>query len=266
MGADLESFDPRAARVVLRLLDLQARYHRLEVRGLERIPDGPALIVGNHSGGAAPVDALFLPRYYDRFGLHEPLHVLAHEFFFKLPSVSRLLAKVGIIAANPESARRALKQGRRVLVFPGSDLDSMRPFRDRKKVILARHQGFARLALATRVPVVPLATAGAHEGFVILAQGKSVMQALGGVRALRWHSFPVALCVPYGIAVGPICYLPYVPLPAKIVVEAGAPIAPDRFDDLPESARISALYTATEEGLQAMMDALYASRRFPVVG
>ena len=31
-------------------------WHRSEVRGLERLPDGGALLVSNHSGGAFPMD------------------------------------------------------------------------------------------------------------------------------------------------------------------------------------------------------------------
>ena len=44
-------------------------YHRPEVRGLERLPDGPALLVGNHSGGTMIVDTFaFSFEFYARFG------------------------------------------------------------------------------------------------------------------------------------------------------------------------------------------------------
>ena len=47
------------------------------------------------------------------------------------------------------SARHALDAGHCVLVYPGSDHDVFRPFRDRHKVVLAGRKGFLKLALQT---------------------------------------------------------------------------------------------------------------------
>ena len=45
-------------------------YFRAEVEGLENIPDdGPALLVGNHSGGTLIADTfVFAQHFYDHFG------------------------------------------------------------------------------------------------------------------------------------------------------------------------------------------------------
>ena len=60
--------------------DKLARYHRLEVRGLDNIPlDGPALLVGNHNGGLNPVDGLWLVHYYRSCGYDRPIYILAHD-------------------------------------------------------------------------------------------------------------------------------------------------------------------------------------------
>jgi hypothetical protein len=49
--------------------------------------------------------------------------------------------------------------------------------------LLARfvgRQGYARLAMETGAPIVPLVTAGAHESFMVLGQGRRIaLQARG---------------------------------------------------------------------------------------
>jgi len=254
----LDRFDPRWVRRALRLLEPQARYHRLEVRGLERIPEGPALLVGNHSGGGTPVDALLLTRYYRDLGTERPVRVMAHQFFFEHMGLAGPLARLGVLPASREYARAALDRGDRVLTFPGTDYDALRPFTDRDRVVLAGHQGFARLAIDAGVPVVPVASAGGHEGFFVMHQGLELAKRLGVDRRFRWHSFPLILCLPYGLAVGPMAYLPYLPLPAKITIEVGAPIAP--------RGSAEDLYQETEGRLQELVTGLYQERRYPVLG
>ena len=58
-----------------------------------------------------------------------------------------------------------------MLVYPGSDLDTFRPFRDRDKIVLGGRKGFLELALRERVPIVPVVTAGTHEQIIVLTRG-----------------------------------------------------------------------------------------------
>lgn len=246
----------RAARV----MSLQAAWHRLALRGMDEVPPGAALLVGNHNGGANPVDGLFLIEWYRRRGMSDPVYVLAHEFFFKHLRLSPLLARLGVIRADPAVAARRLREGAKVLVFPGGDVDSLRPWSARHEVRFAGREGYARLAMETGAPVVPVVSAGAHESFVVLSQGIGVARALGSARWLRFKSFPVTVSVPWGLGVGPMAFLPYVPLPAKVTVEFGAPIDPAMH---PDAASLAA---AVESVMGARLRALYAERRWPVVG
>ena len=90
------ALDPRWMAHASRVLALQAAWHRLEVRGMERVPRGPALLVGNHNGGANPVDGLFLIEWYRQRGMTDPVYVLAHEFFFRRLGLTALAARFGI--------------------------------------------------------------------------------------------------------------------------------------------------------------------------
>lgn len=264
----IPSPDPTALAWAIRVFSAQVAWHRLEVRGLERIPRGPALLVGNHNAGAAVIDELFLVHYYRERGFDEPIHVLAHDFFFETLRAGSLLSKIGVIPANRRSAEEVLRHGGKVLVYPGTDHDSLRPFASRAKVRLHGHRGFAKLAVDCGVPIVPVATAGAHEAMIVLAQGKAIARTIGLPRLVRWHSFPVALNLPWGLAVGPIAYLPYVPFPAKVTIEIGAPI--DTHALVSEAHRradaIDQTYRRTESALGEMLARLYAERRLPIVG
>lgn len=141
--------------------------------------------------------------------MDEPVYVLAHEVFFEHQRLGPVLARLGVIRAAPAEAARALRAGAKVLVFPGSDTDSLRPWSARREVRFGGHEGFARLARETGVPVVPVVNAGAHECLVVLTQGRRIAEALGMPRWARYRSFPVALVLPWGLCVGPMAYLPY---------------------------------------------------------
>jgi 1-acyl-sn-glycerol-3-phosphate acyltransferase len=254
------ALDARWMAHAARVMSLQAAWHRLALRGMDEVPRGAALLVGNHNGGANPVDGLFLIEWYRRRGMSDPVYVLAHEFFFKHLRLTPLLARLGVIRAALGEAARRLREGAKVLVFPGGDVDSLRPWSARHEVRFVGRQGYARLAMETGAPIVPVVTAGAHESFVVLRQGRGVARAVGIARWLRFKSFPVTLSVPWGLCVGPMAFLPYVPLPAKVTVEFGAPIEPAQHPDA------ASLAGAVESVMGARLRALYAERRWPVVG
>ena len=62
-------------------------YFRAEVRGMDNVPArGPALLVGNHSGGTLVVDTFVFARaFYDHFGADREFYQLAHDLVFKVP-------------------------------------------------------------------------------------------------------------------------------------------------------------------------------------
>jgi len=251
----------------VRGFDLLARYHRLEVRGLERIPRGPALLVGNHNGGLNPVDGLFLVHYYRRFGYDRPIYILAHDMLFRVPSVARTLESIGIVPAHRDTAQRVLEAGEKVLVFPGGDIENLRPFSDRRRVVLGGRQGFCRLALRTGVPIIPVVGAGNHEILVVLSQGRRLARAIGADRLARVHSLPLIFALPWGLLFGPMAALPYLPLPAKITVQLGHPIEPAAWEGMDHPAELAdQLYLEVEQTMQYMLDELYGQRLLPVFG
>ncbi|CAG1771631.1 partial Anthranilate synthase component 1, partial [uncultured bacterium] len=59
------------------------RYFRVSVRGFERVPPAPVMMVSNHSGGTTVLDAWgFGWAWYRHFGTSRPIHPAAHEIEF----------------------------------------------------------------------------------------------------------------------------------------------------------------------------------------
>lgn len=260
----LGHFDPPFVRgLIARFGPAVRAYFRAEVSGLERVPAGRAMIVGNHNAGITfPEPFLFGAAWYERPEV-EPLHFLTHDAMLGLPGLGRLLRRLGSVRASPENAHRILASDRKLVVFPGGDYEGFRPYRERHRVDFGGRTGFARLALQTGAPIVPLACVGGHETFVVLRRGERLARLLRADRLLRSKAWPVMLTVPWGLTVGPIFHLP---LPAKCVLEVGEPIPPAAAGPGSPGEREAALSRLVTARLQAMVDRLAARRRLPVLG
>ena len=253
---------PESISKALPVLRVLSHYFRAEVRGLDKIPSGPALLVGNHSGGMGSPDFVFTVSFLSRFGVSAPLFILGHRLFTNAPLLGRFLRRFGIVAATARNATRILRDGGKVLIYPGADLDSLRPFKDRKKIKFGGQTGFIRIALLAGVPIVPIVTAGSHETFFVAAQGIRVAEWLKLDRLLGLRTFPIVFCLPWILTVGPLSLVPYWPLPAKVTVQVGEPISIGE----EEGGDLEAACWRVHGAMQAMLDALYARRRFHVLG
>ena len=73
---DLTARDETWVKRVLPVLKLVAKtYFRSEVRGMDKVPDGGALLVSNHSGGLMAFDVPVISvAFADEFGADRPLY------------------------------------------------------------------------------------------------------------------------------------------------------------------------------------------------
>jgi 1-acyl-sn-glycerol-3-phosphate acyltransferase len=249
---------------MLPLMDLFARYFDAEVEGCERVPPGPVLLVGNHSGGIlTPDTTVFFSAWYRHFGLERPLVALAFDAAFGVPVFRTLMRKIGEVPASRRNAARALDEGRAVLVYPGGDHEVFRPWRERNRIVFGGRKGFVELALEKRVPIVPVVSHGGHDSTIILTRGEW-LGGLLGIERIRTRSFPLALQIPWGLSpVG----LPSLPLPAKITVRV---LPPMTWPSLPRAAAadrevVCRCYDEVTGRMQATLDELAARHPFPVL-
>ena len=262
--ADLDERDPDFIRERLPTLWLlSSLWFRAEVRGLGNVPeDGPALLVGNHSGGNLTVDSgVFTLAFSTFFGVERRLYTLAHNLVVSFPGLG-MLRRFGVVAATPENAKEALDAGAAVLVYPGGDQEVHRPFWERNRVDFHGRRGWVQLALEQDVPVVPVVAIGGQETSLFLSRGETLARLLRLDRAFRLKVLPISLAIPWGLNVGD--FLGHFPLPAKIVVEALPPIhLREEFGPDPDPDEV---YAHVLRLMQETLDALAAERRLPVIG
>jgi 1-acyl-sn-glycerol-3-phosphate acyltransferase len=263
-GDDLDEWDPEYIRRTLPVLrTMFGAYFRSEVRGLDNIPDdGPALLVGNHSGGLLIADTfIFAVCFYDHFGPERRFHQLAHDVAIRLPT-SGFLRRYGTLAASHENARRVFAKDAPLLVYPGGDHETFRPSWQGDEIQFAGRKGFVRLALSEGVPIVPVVSIGGQETALFVTRGRRLARGLGLDRLLRIKVLPVTVGPPLGVN---ILDLPgRIPLPAKITVEVLPPI--DLRERFGADADRDEVYEEVTDEMQEALDRLSEERTVPVVG
>ena len=262
--ADLDDRDPDYIRENLPgLWVLASFYFRADVRGLENIPaEGPVLLVGNHSGGNVTPDTMvFTLAFLGHFGVERRLHPLVHNLVLAMP-LPWNLAKFGCVVASPENARLALERDAVVLVYPGGDWEVHRPSWQERRVDFAGRKGWAKLAIETGVPIVPLVGIGGQETAIFLSRGERLARALQLDRLFRLKVLPISLAIPWGLNVGDM--LGHWPLPAKLTVEAMEPI--DLRERLGRHPEVDEVYEHVTGVMQMKLDELSAERRLPLIG
>jgi len=190
---------------------LYKKYFRVEATGLENIPDGRALYIGNH-GGQIPLDAmmaglaLLLESEPPRFA-----RAMVERWVPTVPFVSSLFTRIGAMIGDPNNCRELLLHDQSVMVFPEGARGSGKLFKERYK--LQRFgTGFMRLALETNTPIIPLAIIGTEETYPAVANFKSLAKLMGA------PYFPIT---PFFPALG---LLGLLPLPSKVTIRFGKPI------------------------------------------
>jgi 1-acyl-sn-glycerol-3-phosphate acyltransferase len=210
------------------------RWFGASVRGLEQIPEGPALLVGNHSGGMSTPDTfLFCAALLRERGVDHVPFGLAHDRIFLVPGLNRFMRAIGGVPACHEEGARLFAQGRKVMVYPGGDVESYRPSRERGRIDFGGRTGYARLALRHQVPVVPIVAAGSHDGFLVFGDLTPLARRLGLTRLVHVRRWPMTLSLPWGFLPSPCP--PYLPLPTRVLVEVLPPIPPPATEaDIPD--------------------------------
>ncbi len=244
-------------------------YFRFRAQGLERLPPGPNLVVANHSVAAVHEIFLLLRAWRRRFGAR-PIRGLAHRIAWQGPFRRfPVMQKIGAVFAHPEVARAVLARGQTLIVFPGGDVEALRPFGSRYRIDFAGRHGFVRLAREAGVPIVPLVLCGAHAAYVALPGAeraarlsgadrrlaKALPLTLGGVAAAA--SLPGILFPPLWPLTGLAMLQAFIPLPTRIEAELLDPIHVGAGE---ADASIAERVRAT---MQAAMDRLAARRRTP---
>jgi 1-acyl-sn-glycerol-3-phosphate acyltransferase len=236
------------------LLDFYYRHwFRVEVEGIENVPDaGGALLVSNHSGALPPDAPMIMQALRHEHPSSRPVYMLGEHWFKGYPGVSMLVGKMGLVPAHPANAQRLLRdEGRLVLVFPEGAKASRKLYWQRYRLRRFGRGGFVRTAMRADVPIVPIAVLGAEEAMPIFAHVPLLQRLTGLIYFPINHAFPQ-----FGLAAA-LMYLP-----AKFRIRFLEPV--DLSGCGPEDAEDVALVQGLSEDIrariQAELDELQAAR------
>lgn len=240
-------------------------YFRAEVEGMEHVSTGPSLMVSTHNGSIAMPDAIAMwVAFWRRFGTDPPGYGMAHKAALGIPGVGPFLEKMGGVPASPENAATVLEAGFPLSICPGGDIDALKPFRLRHRILFGNRRGFIRMAIRQQVPIVPIVSVGAHETQIILNDGRKLAEASGFARFLRIKTVPLSLSFPFGLTVAGI---PSIPIPSKVKVRVLPPI---ELDESPEAAgdepTVQRCFEHVRSTMQSGLDDLASQRKWPFIG
>jgi 1-acyl-sn-glycerol-3-phosphate acyltransferase len=208
-------FDPDLTDNVLVPLfrPLYRKWFRVEVSGLQNVPDvGSALVVANHSGTVALDAVMTAVALHDEHPAHRQLRMLGADLVFSVPVVGEFARKAGTTLACNEDVERLFAAGELVGVWPEGFKGVGKPFRERYRLQRFGRGGFVSAALRAGVPIIPCSIVGAEEIYPILGNAKVLARLLG------LPYFPLTPTFPW---LGP---LGAIPLPSKWLIEFGQPI------------------------------------------
>jgi len=212
-GFDPYGFSPEfMRRQALPGVLLYKHYFRCETFDIERLPQGAALLISNHAGqlpfdGAMLATALLLEAEPPRIA-----RAMGEYWIPTLPFMSTGLARGGALVGTPDNCLHMLERGEMVMVFP-EGVRGMNKLYSQRYELQRFGLGFMRLALASQVPIVPIAIVGSDDQQVALAN----LEGLG--RLLGMPALPITLTFPW---LGPLGLLP---MPVKYRIYFGEPLS-----------------------------------------
>jgi 1-acyl-sn-glycerol-3-phosphate acyltransferase len=164
-------------------------YHywfRVAVEGIENVPgEGPALLVANHAGAAAPSAAMIVKAIRQEHPRPRPVHFITAPNMSDMPAIGTLVTKVGGVPNHPANLHRLLfDEHQLVLGFPESTGAGAKPIKDRYRLRQFDGGGLIETAVQAAIPVVPMAVVGAEEAVPVLGH-LSFLRRLTRIPSLR---------------------------------------------------------------------------------
>jgi 1-acyl-sn-glycerol-3-phosphate acyltransferase len=185
--------------------ELLYRYwFRVEVEGIENVPEvGPAVLVANHSGALPSDGAMIAKAVREEQRRPRPVHLLTEQQLGRVPGVGMLFTKLGGVSAHPANIQRLLfDEEQLVLLFPEGAPGAHKPLRERYR-LRSFAPAFVARATSAGAPIVPIAVVGVEEAMPLLP-GAGLLR--------RLTRLPLA---------------PTAPLPAKVKIRFLEPVPTD---------------------------------------
>lgn len=239
-GFDPWGYNPETLKkFLLPALYLYHYYFRCVVSGIDNVPRGRVMLIGNHAGQVAFDGLMLMTAMVMQAEPPRLARGMGEYWLGSLPWISVLLDRLGSSVGTPQTCVDMLNADECILAFPEG-------IRGMNKIYADAYQlqgfgpGFMRLALETDTPIVPVSIVGSEEQAPAIANLESVGRIFG------MPAFPITLTWPW---LGP---LGMIPLPARYYISFGEPMrfSGDADDD---DEVIEAKVDEVKQTLQAMI-------------
>lgn len=146
------------------------KYFRLQVEGIEHIPQRGAFILAANHSGFSGLDAMIIAHIV-RKQTRRQVRVLTHRLWFMTKVTAVPAERLGFTEANMRNGLKILEKKQPILIFPEGELGNFKP--STKAYDLQEFKtGFVRLALKSSAPIIPILVIGAEESHINLSQLK----------------------------------------------------------------------------------------------
>lgn len=194
-------------------------WNRVEVFGIDNVPDiGPAILVPNH-GGLLPLDAAHIATaMIVEHRQPRLVRTLVERFLPTLPFFYNFISRVGQTVGTYENAEIILDEGELLQIFPEGANGASKPY-IKYYELDDFNVGFMELAIRKKVPIIPVGVTGSHEQALILFDLKPL------AKLLHMPNLPIPLMTLLFGLPGAL------PLPSKYRIIFGKPMDFSEYDE-----------------------------------
>lgn len=152
-------------------------YLKVRVFGVENVKDTPYIVASNHTG-QIPLDAMLITMAFV-MDVQPPriLRAMVERFMAQLPFLADFSAQTGAILGDRANCQYLLDRGESILVFPEGVRGISKNTPDFYK-LRTFSQGFYRIALQKKTPILPVCVIGAEEMFPFVFHAKKLASFL----------------------------------------------------------------------------------------
>jgi 1-acyl-sn-glycerol-3-phosphate acyltransferase len=196
-----------------KLLPLYRSYFKVRVFGAENVKNHSYLVASNHTG-QIPIDGMLITMAF-LIDVAPPriLRAMIERFMAQLPFIGDLTAQTGSILGDRANCAFLIDHGESILVFPEGVKGISKNTPDYYKL---RHfsEGFYRIALQKKTPILPVCVIGAEEMFPFVFHSNRLAKILN-FPALPLTANFIPLPSPIDIYIGN-----EIPIPEHLETEA----------------------------------------------
>lgn len=160
-----------------KLLPVYRTYFKVRVFGAENVRDHSYIVTSNHTG-QLPIDGMLITMAF-LIDVAPPriLRAMVERFMAQLPFVGDFAAQTGAILGDRANCAYLIDHGESILVFPEGVRGISKNTSDFYKL---RHfsEGFYRIALQKKTPILPVCVIGAEEMFPFVFHSKKLAKLL----------------------------------------------------------------------------------------